>query len=127
VKLRTTQINLYKCDEQKLSSIETCERFLVELVDFIEMNIIPSESIGSKNPITFEFDAAKHKLAVDDDGVTGVVILCESHCAIHTWPKKDGFICIVITSCREYDPQSAMAFSYRFFEAKESCYETMLL
>jgi S-adenosylmethionine decarboxylase len=41
-------------------------------------------------------------------GVTGVVLLAESHISIHTWPESD-FAAIDIFMCGAADPQRALA------------------
>jgi S-adenosylmethionine decarboxylase len=41
-------------------------------------------------------------------GVTGVVLLAESHISIHTWPE-DGFAAADIFMCGKTDPQRALA------------------
>jgi S-adenosylmethionine decarboxylase len=42
------------------------------------------------------------------DGVTGVVLLSESHLSIHTWPEAD-FAAADIFMCGAADPQCALA------------------
>ena len=44
----------------------------------------------------------------EGQGVTGVVLLAESHISIHTWPD-DGFAAADIFMCGASDPQSALA------------------
>jgi S-adenosylmethionine decarboxylase len=41
-------------------------------------------------------------------GITGVVLLAESHISIHTWPE-DGFAAADIFMCGQTDPQRALA------------------
>lgn len=41
-------------------------------------------------------------------GVTGVVLLAESHISIHTWPE-DGFAAVDIFMCGASQPQTALA------------------
>jgi S-adenosylmethionine decarboxylase len=120
--LRTTQINLYYCDTKKIDDVDTCRNFLIDLVKLINMNMIPEEMIGSPNPIIFSYVSSEDK---NEDGVTGVIILCESHTAIHTWPKKEGFAEIVINSCKDYDPKAAADYCYKFFGAKRRAYDSI--
>ena len=42
-----------------------------------------------------------------DKGVTGVVVLAESHISIHTWPES-GFAAVDIFMCGDAEPQRAM-------------------
>lgn len=48
-----------------------------------------------------------HGLTEEDSGYTGVVIIAESHIAIHTFPKR-GFVSVDIFSCKEFDAQQAL-------------------
>lgn len=38
----------------------------------------------------------------DEGGVTGIVVLSTSHCAIHTWPLRHYF-CFDLFSCRDFE------------------------
>jgi len=44
----------------------------------------------------------------EGQGITGVVLLAESHISIHTWPE-DGFAAADIFMCGASDPQRALA------------------
>jgi len=47
-------------------------------------------------------------------GVSGVVVLAESHISIHTWPEKD-YAAIDIFMCGECDPHNALPAIKRAF------------
>jgi S-adenosylmethionine decarboxylase len=49
----------------------------------------------------------------EQDGVTGVVLLSESHISIHTWPES-GFAAIDVFMCGSAQPQRAIAELTRF-------------
>ena len=49
-------------------------------------------------------------------GVSGVVVVQESHLAIHTWPEH-GYAAVDIFTCGEIEPQEAFEFLTSFFEA----------
>jgi S-adenosylmethionine decarboxylase len=44
----------------------------------------------------------------EDAGITGVVIVAESHIAIHTFPEKR-FVSLDVFSCKEFDTQKAIS------------------
>lgn len=45
-----------------------------------------------------------------DAGITGIVVISESHMAIHTWPeKKDCNVNIDIFSCRQFNWKDVLA------------------
>ena len=51
-------------------------------------------------------------------GVTGVVVLAESHITIHTWPER-GFAAIDVFMCGGCDPRGAIAAIKAAFEPNE--------
>ena len=47
-----------------------------------------------------------------EGGITGIVLLAESHVAIHTWPERDGFLTMDIFACNmtcDNEPKSQRA------------------
>ena len=44
----------------------------------------------------------------EDAGITGVVIVAESHIAIHTFPEKR-FVSLDVFSCKDFDTQKAVS------------------
>jgi S-adenosylmethionine decarboxylase len=66
-----------------------------------------------------------YKGTVEDDwGVSGIVLIAESHISIHTFPDKQ-FVTLDIFSCREFDVDEAVAYFCDIF-APES-YDKQLL
>ena len=49
-------------------------------------------------------------------GVSGVIVLAESHISIHTWPERD-FAAIDIFMCGDCDPHLAVPVLQRTFQA----------
>lgn len=54
----------------------------------------------------------------DDDGITGVVLLAESHISIHTWPVRN-FAAIDIFTCGFCDTKQAIPVLVEKFESKK--------
>ncbi|MEE8121447.1 MAG: adenosylmethionine decarboxylase [Anaerolineales bacterium] len=52
-------------------------------------------------------------------GVSGVVLIAESHISIHTWPER-GFAAADIFTCGEMKPQVAIDIMREGFRAKET-------
>lgn len=61
------------------------------------------------------YHEAKNSL---ESGVTGFVILAESHISIHTYPKK-GFMALDIFSVKEFDVDDMVEYIKGLFKAKE--------
>lgn len=53
-----------------------------------------------------------------NNGVTGVLILAESHISIHTWPER-GFAAVDIFLCGDARPRAAVAVLERRFAPSE--------
>lgn len=53
--------------------------------------------------------------APEDAGVTGVVMIAESHIAIHTFPHKR-FVSVDVFSCKEFDAAKAVSHLVRAFD-----------
>jgi S-adenosylmethionine decarboxylase proenzyme len=79
-----------RCGSEYLVSRDVLRAHCLALVDGV--------SLTAKGDYFHQFDA--------DGGVTGVVVLSESHVAIHTWPEKstvtlDVYVCNYETDNRE--------------------------
>ena len=51
----------------------------------------------------------------DDWGVSGIVLIAESHISIHTFPDKQ-FVTLDIFSCREFDVEAAVEYFSGIFQ-----------
>ena len=101
-------LDSFGCDFEKLNDEKFIENFLFELVSKIKMNII-------KGPIVMNYNPPE-KL---ERGVTGFVILAESHISIHTYPEKNYFS-LDIFSCKEFDVEKIKGFLKEKFSIKET-------
>lgn len=79
------------CDYDKISDLATVHRFLDELPDLIGMTKITA-------PYVFPYSG----LVPEDKGITGVVIIAESHLTFHSFTEKDYFF-FDIFSCKPFD------------------------
>ena len=83
-------------------------QFLTDYPDSLEMTRITEPSV-------LVYDAPKP----EDSGVTGFVIIAESHISIHTFPRKN-YINIDIFSCRPFDHDRALEDVKKLFELKDT-------
>ena len=58
-------------------------------------------------------------------GVTGVVLLAESHISIHTWPES-GFAALDIFMCGPTRPQRALEVIHGALQARECAVQTIM-
>lgn len=83
-------VELYGCKEGILDSLVDIEEAMVGAADLTGANIIKT---------------AFHKF--NPHGVSGIVVIAESHLAIHTWPEH-GYAAVDIFTCGEtVDPWKA--------------------
>jgi S-adenosylmethionine/arginine decarboxylase-like enzyme len=75
------------------------EAFLTDLTEAIGMRTL-------FGPVSVDVPIEISKLGStpyeDEGGVTGIVVLSTSHCAIHTWPLQNKAV-LDVYSCRSFD------------------------
>ncbi len=106
-------LEAYGCPKARLADLTLISNVLDKYPEQLEMTkIMP--------PYVFTY----HGAVEDDWGVSGVVLIAESHISIHTFPDK-GFVTLDIFSCRDFDVDSAIEFFCRQFEPEH--YEKQVL
>ena len=86
----------YGADPQKLQDEELVYRFLDEYPAAIGMNKMIA-------PQVYPYRGS----VPEDWGVSGFVLIAESHISVHTFPARR-YINIDIFSCKEFDPTSSL-------------------
>ncbi len=89
-------IDGYHADPQKLDDVELIRNLLEQLPEEMEMTkILPPHVV-------------RHIGATEEEsGITGVVIIAESHIAIQTFPKQR-FVSVDVFSCKDFDISKAI-------------------
>ena len=90
-------IDGYGADTAMLEDTKAIYRFLDEYPDAIGMTKITPPHVYAYVGQTPE-----------DVGVSGFVLIAESHISIHTFPKRD-YVNIDVFSCKDFDTQKALA------------------
>ncbi|MEO7000395.1 MAG: adenosylmethionine decarboxylase [Ktedonobacterales bacterium] len=96
-----------RCNTQKLA-----DRILVEQVLNDYPTAIGMTKIGG--PYMFEYQAPDPAYS----GVSGLVVIAESHIAIHTFPELDYFT-MDIFSCKNFDHELAIEYIKKAFDVQE--------
>ena len=89
-------IDGYGGDTDKMWDEDLVREFLYQYPDSLDMTRIT-------DPKVLRYDAPNAM----DSGVSGFVIIAESHISIHTFPRKD-YINIDIFSCQPFDHERAL-------------------
>jgi len=98
-------LDCFGCNQKKLSDID---------VIFDALDTLPAK-IGMTKimpPYVFKYQGT----IPEDWGISGVVLIAESHISIHTFPEKDHAF-IDIFSCKDFDTASASVLLVNLFEA----------
>jgi S-adenosylmethionine decarboxylase len=95
------------CDYRQVSDPDLVHRFLDAFPDTIHMTkITPPNVYTYRGPTP------------DDWGVSGFVIIAESHISVHTFPDRD-YINIDVFSCKEFDTELALSEIQRVFTLQQ--------
>ncbi|MEK7193877.1 MAG: adenosylmethionine decarboxylase [Patescibacteria group bacterium] len=66
-------------------------------------------------------NAVVRKVATDhypDWGISGFIMLYESHISIHTWPEQ-GYAAMDVYSCKDFNEKAIIRYFKKFWEAKK--------
>lgn len=103
----------YGCDRAKLEDINLIYNFLDESPSQMEMTkIMP--------PYVFRYNG----LVPEDWGISGFVLIAESHISVHTFPEKQ-YVSLDMFSCKPFNTQQALETVRNFFRMQK--YEVKIL
>lgn len=100
-------LDLRECKEEKLSDLNLVFNILHDLPKKIGMTRITE-------PYVFPYSG----LIPEDKGITGTVIIAESHISIHTFQEKD-YCFVDVFSCKDFDVNFAAEYIINAFESKK--------
>jgi len=94
-----------------IAEFYNCSEKLLNCIDFVEKTMVNAALACGAEVREFAF----HKFS--PQGVSGVVIISESHLTIHTWPEL-GYAAIDVFTCGDtVDPWDACNHLFEHFEA----------
>ncbi len=96
-------IDGHNCDPARLSDPEATRGFLDEFPDRIGMTKVTPPAVYTYRGPTAE-----------DWGVSGFVIIAESHISVHTFPDR-GYVNVDVFSCKEFDGEQALREAQELF------------
>ena len=100
-------IDGFRGDPAKMWDVELVRGFLTDCPDTLGMTRITE-------PRVISYDAPK----LDDSGVSGFVIIAESHISVHTFPNRS-YVNIDIFSCQKFDHVQALDEAKSLFGLQE--------
>ena len=100
-------LDLSECDQGRISDLDFIFNFLNTLPDKIGM-------VKITQPYVFPYSG----LVSEDKGITGYVIIAESHLSIHTFVEKS-YAFIDLFSCKPFDTDMAKDFIIQAFISRK--------
>lgn len=100
------KMDLYECAPMVLADLDAVYEFLDRAPDILGMTKIMPPYVFKYRPLPGH----------EDSGISGVVMIAESHVSVHTWPEK-GFAALDLFSCKPFDIAAAVEFSESWFKA----------
>ena len=97
-------LDLKGCPKEVLENYELHFNYLKTLPEMIDMTPITQ-------PYVFFFSF----LVPEDKGITGIVIIAESHLSIHSFQEKE-YTFIDIFSCKDFDVKKAVEYTVNIFK-----------
>ena len=100
---RHVLVEFYDCDRDKLNNLEFIQETMVKAAESAKATVVDS--------VFHEFNP---------HGVSGVVVIAESHLAIHTWPEY-GYAAVDLFTCGdEVDPWDSFFYLNNEFGAESN-------
>ena len=97
-------LDLKGCPKEVLSDYNLHFNYLKSLPELIHMT-----------PITQPYVFPYSGLVPEDKGITGIVIIAESHISVHSFEDK-GYCFIDIFSCKDFDVDKAVEYTLELFK-----------
>ena len=102
-------IDAFECNQSSLADYRLVQKVLEELPSILEMKII-------SGPHVIDYKDCEEI----DQGVTGVVVIAESHLSIHTYPNRRKLHADIF-SCKEFSNKEAIGYFLRHFNPVTIC------
>jgi S-adenosylmethionine decarboxylase len=100
-------LDLKGCPKDILSNYQLHFDYLKNIPQLIQMTTITQ-------PYVFPYEG----LVPEDKGITGIVIIAESHISVHSFEEK-GYCFIDIFSCKTFDYDKAVRLTKEIFQPKD--------
>lgn len=100
-------IDAYGIEYKKLKNYQSIKQLLKDLPKVFKMRPLGNVSVK--------------KVASDfypDWGVSGFIMLYESHISLHTWPEE-GYVAMDLYSCKDFDDKAIVKYLKDYWDTKK--------
>ncbi len=102
-----------------LAEYKGCDIDVINSVSVVEKSLLDAAKVASANVVASSF----HRF--EPCGVSGVVIISESHLAIHTWPEYLYAAVDIFTCGDNVYPDRAYEYLKMVFKSKEAVFKVL--
>jgi S-adenosylmethionine decarboxylase proenzyme len=96
-------VEFHGCNKEKINDLKFVESAMIGAAEYAKATVV---------------DGVFHKF--NPHGISGVVVIAESHLAIHTWPEY-GYAAVDLFTCgEEVDPWDSFFYLNKKFEAESN-------
>ena len=106
--------------EHILIELYNCDKNLIDNSDLLEKSMLKAAEIANATVVKSVF----HNFS--PQGVTGVIVVEESHFAIHTWPEHNYAAVDLFTCSEDMDYDAAYKFLEKELKAERSSFTKVL-
>lgn len=97
----------YSQDPEIISDVDRVRKFLDEFPQYMGMTKVTP-------PYVFRYQGS----TAEESGISGIVIIAESHISVHTFPAKR-YVSVDIFSCKPFDVDEAVRGLVEYFQLVE--------
>ncbi len=106
-------MNLISLGTHYLAEFYDCDKAIISSKVLIKEAMLEAARVAKSNIVTDVF----HEF--NPYGVSGVVVIAESHIAIHSWPEYCCASIDIFTCSENMEPSAALAYLEKAFKAKK--------
>lgn len=96
-----TTVDFYECDAEVINTVESITLILEKAAEIMKLSVV-NTTIHEFSPI----------------GISGVIVIKESHIAIHTWPEHNYVALDFFTCNKSFDLERGITWVQQQFKAK---------
>ncbi|MCH9814517.1 MAG: adenosylmethionine decarboxylase [Epsilonproteobacteria bacterium] len=103
-----------------LAEYNSCDKSILNNIQLIENSLLKAAHIAGATVVGSSF----HRF--EPQGVTGVVVLSESHISVHTWPELAYAAVDIFTCGNDVNPSASYTYLKEAFKSEDATSQTIL-
>lgn len=117
VLIQNLNVSIFVKDRKETQDDALIRDFLDDIIVSLDMTVL-IPPIGVKVPVLNYIDHRGNKIRPDDQGLSHILGIAESHIATHTWPDYK-LVYMEISSCKPFSIDKVMETIKKYFPENE--------